>query len=183
MIVGRIVAILTLCVFAALVYLAIIAPLVDWRQAMLAQRDAMRGEMVRLQSSIARLEAEKQSYVSNDLTGLTWAASQMAEATARVQSTINDLARDTGIAMRSIAPRNNSDTDIPNTIGFRLEFEASLDQLVPFLKTMEYGQPTLVVTRVNMRRLVRPNPTGPQPDLFVQIDVAAPVTIAEGAGQ
>ena len=176
---SRFMAIGTIIVIAAALFYAVIAPLSDWRQSVLAERDAMRNEMHRLSLSIARLSAEKQSFVSDELIGLTWEAAQTAEATAKVQSSVNDMARETGILMRSIAPTNAFETEIPNAISFRLEFEASLDQLVPFLKTLEYGQPALVVSRANLRRLVRPNQAGTQPDLFVQIDVAAPVTLQE----
>lgn len=167
--------------FAALSYVLVIAPLSQWRADAIAGLASVQQERVQLTQSIARLEAERESYAREDLSGLMWEASQIAQATARVQSALNDIARRNGIPVRSIAPTNAQGATSENTITFRLEFEASLDQLVPFLKTVEFDQPVLVVTRANMRRLTRPGDSGPQPDLFVQLDITAPVSLADGS--
>lgn len=177
----RLVVFAVALVVASLGYLLVIEPLSNWRNTTISTRNAIKDEMTRLNDSIARLQAEKQSFITDDLSALTWEGAQAAEATARIQSALNDMARETGILMRSIAPTNETSSDFPSAATFRLEFEASLDQLVPFLKAVEYGQPVLVVTRANFRRLVRTGQTGPQPDLFMQIDIAAPVRLPAGA--
>ncbi len=175
------VAALGACLFTA-TYFLILLPLGNWRQSTLDRQIDLVNDREQLEGRVAQLEAEKQSFVSDDLEGLIWEGEQQAEATAKVQSAINDIARDNGILMRSIAPTNNVDIGIPNAISFRLEFEASLDQLVSFLKTIEFGQPALVVTRANTRRLVRPGQASLQPELFVQLDIAAPISISDGSG-
>jgi len=67
---SRFMAIAAIIVIIAALFFAVIAPLSDWRQSVLAERDAMRNEMQRLSLSIARLSAEKQSFVSDELIGL-----------------------------------------------------------------------------------------------------------------
>lgn len=173
-------AILTVGLAALFAYFAVYQPLSSWRATAMANLASAQTEKAQLIASIERLRAEKQSFVSDDLAGLTWEAAQIAEATAKVQSAVNDMGRSTGILMRSIAPVNATGSGIPNAISFRLEFEARLDQLVPFLRDIEFGRPALVITRANLRRLARPNERGAQPDLFVQINVAAPITLDTG---
>lgn len=156
-------------------YFLIIAPLSIWREDTISSLLSVQTEKEELSQSIMRLQAERDSYAREDLTGVMWQASQMGQATARVQSALNDIARRNGIAMRSIAPINGQS----NEVAFRLEFEASLDQLVPFLKQVEYDQPVLLISRASLRRLVRPNNISSQPDILVQIDIAAPVTLID----
>jgi type II secretory pathway component PulM len=180
---ARLVALLTMLGVAVLLFVAVIAPLAQWRSPTLSNLDKAQAEQHRLMASIARLNQEKQSFVADDLGDLIWAGAQSAEATARVQSAVNDMARNSGIVMRSIAPANTGNADMPNAKSFRLEFEATLDQLVPFLKNLEFGQPSLIITRASLRRLVRPNQSNPQPALFAQIDIAAPMRLKDEAGE
>ncbi|MDO6591944.1 hypothetical protein DS901_02480 [Loktanella sp. D2R18] len=174
---SRAVTLTTLVTVLTLLFFGALSPLAGWRSAKLAEHAQTQARRAQLEDSIARLEAERVAFVSDDLAGLTWEGAQEAEATAKVQSAVNDMARNNGILMRSIAPTRDNNTEITNAIGFRLEFEASLDQLVPFLKTAEFSQPALVVTRASLRRLARPNRTGTQPDIFAQIDIVAPFSL------
>lgn len=179
---SRAVTLATLVALLALLFFGALSPLAGWRRAKLAEHTQAQVGHAQLEDSIARLEAERSAFISDDLAGLTWEGTQEAEVTAKVQSAVNDMARNNGILMRSIAPtRNNS--DIINAINFRLEFEASLDQLAPFLKTVEFNQPALVVTRANLRRLARPNRTGAQPDIFAQIDITAPFSLTDARAE
>ncbi len=168
--------IVSICTLGGLITLA------DWRASTLASRASVAGERTRLAASVARLEAEKQMFVLDDLTGLIWEGLQSAEVTAKVQSALNDTARQNGIVMRSIAPANQRG-QAADVLGFRLEFEASLPQLVAFLKEIEFGRPPIIITRANMRRLVRANQEEAQPVLFVQIDVNAPVLRDDEVGE
>ncbi len=174
---SRSVALATLAALVALLFFGVLSPLANWRSAKLSEHVRAESERIRLEESITRLEAERRAFVSEDLAGLIWEGTQEAEATAKVQSAVNDMARNNGILMRSIAPTRANNSDFTHAITFRLEFEASLDKLVPFLKTVEFSQPALVVTRANLRRLARPNPSGTQPDIFAQIDIAAPFSL------
>ena len=178
---SRIVALATLVAAAVILFVGLISPLANWRSAKILEHQKILLEHAGLEDSIARLQAERMAFVSDDLAGLTWEGAQAAEATAKVQSAVNDMARDNGILMRSITPTRDNSSDIPNAINFRIEFEASLDQLVPFLKTVEFGQPALVVTRSNLRRLARPNQANTQPDIFAQIEIAAPFSLTDEA--
>ena len=76
----------SLVVVGLLVLFGIVLPLADWRTDTMARRDAAQTEQTRLQASIGRLEVERQSFVDDDLEGLTWEGVQAAEATAKVQS-------------------------------------------------------------------------------------------------
>jgi len=166
--------------FILAAFFAVIAPLAAWRADVLQQKAQMQTDMDNLTERIERLTQERDTIRIGGIDGLIWQANQMPEATAKVQSQVNTLARDAGILMRSIAPRNAASTRIPGAIGFRLEFEASLDQLVPFLRAVEFGEPALAASRVSLRRLARPTQSGSQPDLFVQMDIEAPVSIISG---
>lgn len=163
--------------------LLVVLPLAQWREARLRDAVALVEEHQDLTDRIARLEVEKRSFSADDLVGLTWEAGQAAEATARVQSFVNDTARTHGILFRSIAPTGLRETETGPVISFRIEFEVPLDRLVFFLKAIEFHSPSLVVTNLSLRRLSRPSPTGPQPELFVQADLSAPVKLQDQADE
>jgi len=81
------------------------------------------------------------------------------------------------IGAPSITPYTPRDSSIDGAFGFRLEFETHLDQLTEFLKQVEYDRPALVIDRTVLRRLNRPGDEEPQPALFVQIEILAPVIL------
>ena len=180
--ISAVIAICCICLFLALVFLALIKPLADWRSATIDKVATLAAEEVALQQRLADLQSERESFVADDLAGMTWEAEQPAQATARVQSAINDIARSNAIQLRSIVPTSGAGAGFAPAVAFRLEFETTLDNLVPFLKATEFHRPSIVLTRTNLRRLVRPNQVSIQPELFVQIDLAAPIYL-RGADQ
>lgn len=164
-------------VLGLLIWLFAYQPLEAWKASALEARTAAIIAHEALEQRITSLTLETQSYGSDGIDDLTWQAEQIGEVTARVQTTINAMAQDNGIVMRSIGPNTPRDTSIGDVIGFRLEFEATLDRLSAFVQEIEYSQPVLLVSRANLRRLVRPGETNSQPQLFVQIDVIAPIRL------
>ncbi len=149
----------------------------SWRGNVFDLSASLTSERHRLEQSVARLSNEKNAFQTDDVSRLLWEARQTAEATAKIQSGINNIAGNAGIKMRSIAPIQNNHQDSFASISFRLEFEANLVLLVPFLKELEYSQPAVVVTSAHIRRLARPTTTSTHPDIFVQLEVTAPIIV------
>ena len=151
--------------------------LMDWRTNQFTRLAALKTDVAAMTDRIATLEADLTNVSDQDITNLFWTASQPGEATALVQSSLSGTASDNGILMRSITPYTPRDSSIDGAFGFRLEFETHLDQLTEFLKQVEYDRPALVIDRTVLRRLNRPGDEEPQPALFVQIEILAPVIL------
>jgi len=160
-----------------LLWLFAYQPLAAWKASTMNERNVAISEHEALGKRIASLTLETQSYGNDGVDQLIWHAEQIGEVTARVQTAINAIAQKNGVVMRSIGPNTPQDASIDDVIGFRLEFEATLDRLSAFLQEIEYQQPVLLVSRANLRRLVRPGESGLQPQLFVQIDVIATIRL------
>lgn len=183
--VGALLALSGLAALALLVWAAVIQPIRTWQAEALAGRDAAVREMARLGDRIAALTAERAGLSEGGTLDIVWNAQQMGQATARIQSALSGLASERGIALRSVAPSGTRDLSLAMAAGFRLEFEAMLDQLTGFLTDIEYHSPVLVVERATLRRLNRPQTAAAggglqQPLVFVQLDVLAPVLLTEG---
>ena len=114
---------------------------------------------------------------------ILWRAAQTGEATARIQSQLSKIASERGVSLRSISPTRARDLNLAQAAGFRLEMEASLDQLVQFLQAIEYHSPALLVEKASLRRLNKLNSNQPQPLIFAQIEISAPVVLDEGVNQ
>lgn len=164
-------------------WLLLVSPIIGWKQNVAEKHAQIQADTTRIKTSISELSFEKNAFSRDDFTPLIWTGRQLAEVTAKVQSTINEMAVSSGISMRSIAPTSRNATELSDVIGFRLEFESDLEQLTEFLKKLEYGQPSLVVTRSNIRRLTRGGPPSKLPALFLQIDVMAPFDLTNNGEQ
>lgn len=160
-----------------LLWLFAYQPLAAWKASTINERTDAIFEQEALKKRITSLTLETQSYGNDGVDQLIWQAEQIGEVTARVQTAINAMAQENGVVMRSIGPNRPQDASIGNVIGFQLEFEATLDRLSAFLQEMEFQQPVLLVSRANLRRLVRPGESGLQPQLFIQINVIAPIKL------
>lgn len=148
-----------------------------WRSDILGRDAIQRDEIRRFAKAVSELEKEQSALPDIPELTLSWDAAQIGAATARIQSHINALSQQSGIELRSVSPIAVQNSVVGNSMGFRVEFEAPLDRTTAFLSSIEYNAPALIVTRGNLRRLVRPGQTGPQPLIFAQLDVTAPVTV------
>lgn len=168
----------------------VVRPVVAWHQSVNARLADTLAEIARLDQTLLALAAERQALTGSHDLDLIWAAEQSGQASAMVQGRLSDLARDQGLALRSISPLPVRDLPLAQGVGFRIELEASLDRLIPYLVALEHSIPLLVIERATLRRLTRAgepvdSPAAPslQPELFVQIDVIAPVQIAAAEGE
>lgn len=169
---------LAITVLALIVlWVVLIAPINGWKTEQLAAQQRAKWDLATLNERNASLRADLVNLDQHDLSGLFWSAAQAGEATALIQSDISTTASGHGILLRSVTPFTPRDSSIPGAFGFRLEFEAHLDQLSDFLKDVEYAAPALVVHSAILRRLNRPGATGEQPAVFAQIDILAPVRL------
>lgn len=167
----------------ALVWLAVAAPLQQWRSSALAERPQTIADIRNLQDRIAELEKERAQLSGDTELNVLWRAAQTGQATARIQGQLSKLASERGLNLRSISPTPSRDLTLAQAAGFRLEMEASLDQLVSFLRAVEYHAPALLVEKASLRRLNKPNAAQPQPLVFAQIEVSAPVVLNTEASQ
>lgn len=167
----------------SLIWLAILQPLATWRAETASRLKDTRAESLRIQQSLLSLTQERNSLALGGTEGLVWAAPQLGEATALVQARVSELAKKNGLSLRSITPLSKRDSVSANSVGFRLELEAPLDRLTAFLVDLEYNSPALAVEQSDIRRLIRPGPDQGQPALFVQLDILAPVVLADGGAK
>lgn len=170
-------AVLFLCLFAIALWFTLGAPLTRWKAEQINARVTAENALYAMHARRDNLATEITNVEQHDLTGLFWSAAQQGEATALIQSDISATASRHGILLRSVTPFKPREETLPGATGFRLEFEAHLDQLAGFLKEIEYDAPALVVSNTILRRLNRPGAPTEQPAVFVQIDVLAPVRL------
>ena len=176
----------TLLVFSGVVLLiwaGLIRPAGEWRNDRFAARSKAIAELNRLQETVARLELEAAQYSQQDSLDLIWASGEVGEVTAKVQARISSIARASSVALRTIAPIKAPDLPLVQTIGFRIEGEARLDQLVDFLRAVESSSPSLVIGKAHLRRLNRLGDLSELPVVFLQIELAAPISTDEKAVQ
>jgi hypothetical protein len=181
----RTLALGTLTVLAATAWFAVFAPLRVWHAEMLRQADDKRLAIERLDQSLAVLAQERAALKSSLDASLIWQADQSGQASALVQSNLSEIAREAGLSLRSVSPLSPRNVPLAQGIGFRVELEAPLDRLVSYLVEIEHSQPALSIDRATLRRLVRPAMEQDQvsrlPELFVQLDILAPVQLATPA--
>lgn len=176
---SRLIALIALAALAGLVWLTVLAPAHQWKTRALDGLAASQMEYTRLTASLQRLKVERAQLSKGNSLDIIWKAKRMGEATALVQSEISNLAAKHGVMLRSVTPMSAKDLPFTSGIGFRVEGEATLDKLTAFLIELEGSTPALLVERAVLRRLTRPGRTAPQPDVFVQLNLIAPVTLDE----
>lgn len=162
-----------------LLWFAILRPVNGWKNDAVAELSASQLEKFKLGGSLSRLNAERSQLSGDTSLAIIWSAKRMGEATALVQSEISDLAAKHGIVLRSVTPVSNKDLPFTSAIGFRIEGEATLDKLATFLVALEANTPALIIEHAILRRLSRPGRTAVQPDVFVQLNLIAPVVLDE----
>lgn len=181
---SRLSAVVALFAATVLLGLFVIGPVSEWRSGVLQRASTMVEDIERLDLSVQTLTAEARALSGSQRVDLMWSAEQSGQASALIQGRLSDLAREQGLLLRSIAPLPNRDLPIAEGVGFRIELEAGLDRLVPFLIAVEHSTPLLVIERATLRRLMRSGDPDvadgsglQQPELFVQLDIIAPVQL------
>ncbi|MHA6268366.1 type II secretion system protein GspM [Aliiroseovarius sp. CAU 1755] len=171
---------IVLCAAGALLVLPMLA---DWRSAKIANVDALESELALLDARSERLATEQALVKESQTDDLKWQADGLGVATARIQARVSEIASENGMALRSMSPTGEAKLSGAPTVTFRLEAEATLDRLVSFLRTLEYGQPVVLVQGSNLRRLNRPGVEGQQPIVFIQLNLSAPIDIVSEVSQ
>ncbi|MEO8531355.1 MAG: type II secretion system protein GspM [Deltaproteobacteria bacterium] len=169
-----------LALLALVIWVAVLAPLAHWKAQAFSNLQSLRADEARLITSLATLRKEHAVLTGSSDVSFIWQSAQIGTATAEVQSALSDIAGKSGISLRSITPLPESKSGSGSTIAFRVESEATLDTLTRFLGALEYNDRALVVRLATLRRLARPGSEGPQPTLFFQMEVVAPVIVASG---
>lgn len=171
---------------SGLVWLTVVQPLSSWKRSVIEQSETLRGDIQRLDASLAALTAERAALSGNPAIDLVWQAEQAGQASAVIQGRLSELAKASGLSLRSITPLPARDLPLTQGVGFRLEFEAPLDRLTDLVIAIEQSKPLLAIERATLRRLVRPAVAEiativkpDQPELFVQLDIIAPVEVAQ----
>lgn len=129
-----------------------------------------------LNATITELSAEADALEDSGLGRALWTGARRGEVAARLQSMIGTLARDVQMPLRSIAPLQAADIADTSVLGLTVEAEGPLDRLVNFMRLVEDHEPPLIVTRANVRR-VQGRGMGPQPSVWLRLELAAPVEI------
>jgi len=109
-----------------------------------------------------------------------WQARQLGEMTARIQARLGEIARENGVTLRAVTPAVARDMPHVETTALRIEGEADLAQFRNLILNIEQHSPTLFIERATIRRLNRVERISEQPLVFFQLDIAAPIRIAEG---
>ncbi len=176
---SKLAAIAVLVAVFALLWTVVVTPVANWRAETLSRSSAVSTETERLEIARMRLQTEQAQLSTVESNNGFWTAAQTGEAYARIQGALARSASEHGISFRAMTPLPSTNRDGLESAIVRIEFEADLEQLTRFLRTVEYASPALPVERAVLRRLIRPNETSRLPVLFSQIDIAAPLLIAE----
>lgn len=163
-------------------YTFLMRPIFDWQNNIRVQIEQTKLSNTKLLERLQKLEEELMvSPVTSD-TDVFWLAQNTGEASAQIQSTINALSQETGVALKSVTPLPEQTFNQEGALGTRIEIEAPLDQFMNFLLKLELNNPPLVVEKSNIRRLVRSTNMQAQPLILGQLDIAAIIQI-EGSNQ
>lgn len=174
---ARVLALSTLVVIGLGVWVFVILPILDWRRDIAAATQRNSQQIERHVASIEDLSSEQAQLQATSIDPFLWTAREQGAATARVQERISQLASENGVSIRAITPTGAREIPSADAVSFRLEIEASLDQLTPFLAGVEEHTPALAIERADLRRLARPGPPPMQPILFAQLEILAPIRI------
>ncbi|MDA8747767.1 type II secretion system protein GspM [Litoreibacter sp.] len=164
---------------ALLFWVAVISPILNWRNDTTARLTAAQGEAERLLTSIDNLQRAHGALSAETEFSDIWQAGSISEATAQVQASLGAIARQQGVTFRSIAPLQRPEMPLVSAVAFRIEAELTLDRLVQLLKALEYSTTLLLIERSNIRRLARGAADAIQPTVFMQLDIVAPVILPE----
>ncbi|MDA7966147.1 type II secretion system protein GspM [Ruegeria sp.] len=170
-------------IVAGLIGFFIIAPLNAWKTRGLEARAQTLSEIQRTQATIDRLKQQSSRIAQNDEGDFLWRAEQIGAVTAQIQTALSASAVSSGISLRSITPLKTKRLASVDAAGFRLEFEATLDQVSGFLQQIEYSSPVLLVEKASLRQLSRPASNQTQPVLNAQLELIAPIHLEEAVAE
>jgi len=171
-----------LILFAFAIFFSVGTAISDWRDNEFQRLAKLEGDRAALAERTESLHSDIASFADQDITDLFWTAAQSGEANALIQSAVSGTASENGILLRSVTPYTPREQIIQGSFGFRLEFEAHLNQVTEFLKDLEYDRPAIVIDRVILRRLNRPGDADLQPAVFAQVELLAPVILTGDGG-
>ncbi|MES0863750.1 type II secretion system protein GspM [Ruegeria sp. SCPT10] len=164
---------------AVLVCFSIVAPLNAWKARGLEMRNQALSEIDRTQATIDRLKQQSEILAQNENQEFLWRAEQIGAVTAKIQTVVTASAANNGVSLRSITPLKAKRIATVDAASFRLEFEASLDQVTGFLKEIEYATPALLVEKAQFRQFRKPADDRSQPVLNAQLELIAPIYLEE----
>ena len=172
---GQLVAIAITLAAVALLWLAAIAPMIDWyevRQASLAEQRALAAHMAALSAELPALRrqvAANVAKISGD--GALLAGDSDAIAGANLQTAVQDLASSTGTSLDSAGMLPAQQAGALRRIAMQVNVTATWSALVALLAAIETAHPRMIVDGLSV--------TSPaQADLRQDLPVQASFSIA-----
>ncbi|MEM1159381.1 MAG: hypothetical protein AAGJ28_00470 [Pseudomonadota bacterium] len=142
----------------------------------LGREAAMRS---RLENTLLRLDVEATELNEARAEMPGWRGARIGEISASIQAAISREARRNGLALRSVTATEADDIATSSAAGLVTELQAPLDQATGFLRGLEGMTPPIIVRRINMRRVNRQDRDSAQPLVFLRLELAAPIVLAE----
>ncbi len=183
---GRILAVLIALLAVALVWLGIVAPLIDWhdqRRDALEQRQQLAARMALLVRRLPALRAQAQSMTASGRpgTGVLIEGNSDAVASAAIQEKVAVMAAALGTSLSSTETLSAVRQGAYRRVGVRISLDAAFPTVVHLLQSIETTQPSLLVDDLQMHgtRLIGQSDNAPLNVAFTVIgfrhlDPAAP---------
>jgi general secretion pathway protein M len=156
---GRPLALAILGLMLALLYLAIVSPLVDLYQAgeaKLADRQLLASRLARAAAELPALRTRlAQLQATGTARDIALEGASDALASANLQSRVEQLAAANGVTVTSTEAIPPEDRGRYRRIGLRLTLSGPYEAVVKLLAAVEEAQPPIVVGNLQMHGLVR----------------------------
>ena len=165
---GRILAVLIALLALALVWLGVVAPLIDWhdqRQDALEQRQQLAARMALLVRRLPALRAQAQSMTASGRpgTGVLIEGNSDAVASAAIQEKVAVMAAALGTSLSSTETLSAVREGAYRRVGVRISLDAAFPTVVHLLQSIETAQPSLLVDDLQMHgtRLIGQSDSAP----------------------
>ena len=179
----RLAVLVVLAGLATALWIGAVRPAIEWRLAIRAEAGLLQGEERRLRVGLARMARERAILQMGSLDGMIWQGAQAGAVTAAIQAELSAAAERAGLELQSIAPIEKRTLPVAQAELFRLEGEATLDRWLEFLLQIEPNVPLFAIETATFRRLSSVESAEPQPRLYGQIDVLAPIEAADASAE
>ncbi|HTZ70830.1 MAG TPA: type II secretion system protein GspM [Acetobacteraceae bacterium] len=169
---GRLLAVGLLIMALLVVWIGVVAPVVDWYSARAAQLSALNQRAAREAALIATLSTLKKdaAAATSQPTRAVLAGSTDAIAGASLQEQVQSMATNADAQLTSIETLPAEQVADYRRIGVRVEMNAQLPVVVALLKAVEEAQPSMLVDDIHLAS----TPVGP---MATQLPLDASFTV------
>ena len=165
---GRILAVLLALLALALVWLAVVAPLIAWhdeRRDALEQRQALAARMALLVRRLPALRAQAEAMTASGRpgAGVLIEGNSDAVAAAAIQEKVAVMAAALGTSLSSTETLAATREGAYRRVGVRISLDAAFPTVVHLLQSVEAAQPSLLVDDLQMHgtRLIGQSDSAP----------------------